>query len=165
MALALRRGCEATVEIDASPQEVWALVSDIGRVGEWSVECRSCEWIGHAGAPAPGARFRGRNRRNAAAWTRTCEVVAVEDQRRFVWRTLSTKVLPDSTEWRFELEPRGNRTRLTESFRILRLPRLYEWLFASMLPQHRDRTADLQRDLERIKQHVEARRAAPTASR
>jgi uncharacterized protein YndB with AHSA1/START domain len=162
MVLALRRTCEASVDIDAPIEEVWALVSDITRVGEWSVECRSCEWIGDSVDPRPGARFRGRNRRNIASWVRTCEVVAIEKPRRFVWRTLPTMLLPDSTEWQFGLEAQGNRTRLTESFRITKLPGLYERVFALMLPQHRDRTPDLQRDLERIKQRLEAGRTIPT---
>jgi uncharacterized protein YndB with AHSA1/START domain len=157
MGLALRRSCEATVDIDAPVEEVWAVVSDITRVGEWSVECTGCEWIGAVTEPAPGARFRGRNRRNTTRWARTCEVVAVDKPRRFVWRTLPTFLLPDATEWRFELEGNGGHTRLTESFQILQIPGLHERLFALMLPQHRDRTADLVRDLERIKQHVEAR--------
>jgi uncharacterized membrane protein len=155
-----RRTCEATVEIDAPAEEVWALISDITRVGEWSVECRSCEWIDDVAEPAPGARFGGRNHRNVASWTRTCEVLAIEKPRCFVWRTLPTNVLPDSTERRFELEGDANQTDLTERFRILQLPGLYERLFALMLPQHHDRTADLEGDLRRIKERVEAGRPA-----
>lgn len=158
MALTLNRSCTATTEIVAPIEVVWDLVSDITRVGEWSVECRSCEWLGGATGPAAGARFRGRNRRNAAPWTRTCEVLAVEPPHRFVWRTLPTRLLPDSTEWAFELTEDGDHTRLTESMRVLHIPGFHERLFATMLPQHRDRTADLQGDLGRIKEGIEAAR-------
>lgn len=155
MALRLARDCDATVDIDAPIEKVWAVVSDITRVGQWSVECRSCDWIGDDRGPRVGARFRGRNRRNASRWTRTCEVVDVDPPHRFGWRTLPTRLLPDSTEWRFELVGDGDGTRLAESMRIRHLPDRYERLFALMLPQHRDRTADLQADLQRIKKLLE----------
>ena len=156
MALTLNRSCTATIEIAAPIDVVWDLVSDITRVGEWSVECRSCDWLGGATGPVAGARFRGRNRRNATPWIRTCEVLAVDPPTRFVWRTLPTWLLPDSTEWTLELDDGGDRTRLTESMRILHVPGPYERLYALTLPQHRDRTADLEGDLRRIKQRLEA---------
>jgi uncharacterized protein YndB with AHSA1/START domain len=156
MALTLNRSCAATIEIAAPIDVVWDLVSDITRVGEWSVECRSAGWLSGATGPAPGARFRGRNRRNAALWTRTCEVLAVDAPTRFVWRTLPSRLLPDSTQWTLELADGGDHTRLTESMHLVHIPGPYEHLFALMLPQHRDRTADLQADLSRIKQRVEA---------
>lgn len=156
MALTLNRSCTAGIEVAAPIDAVWDLVSDITRVGEWSVECRSCEWLDSATGPAVGARFRGRNRRNASLWTRTCEVLAVDPPNRFVWRTLPTRLLPDSTEWTFELAEEGEYTRLSESMRIVHIPGLHERVFAMMLPQHRDRTADLEGDLGRIKERIEA---------
>jgi uncharacterized protein YndB with AHSA1/START domain len=156
MALTLNRSCTASIDIAAPIDVVWDLVSDITRVGEWSVECRSCDWLGDATGPRPGARFRGRNRRNATLWTRTCEVIDVDPPKRFVWRTLPTRLLPDSTEWTFELADGGDHTRLTESMRILHIPGFHERLFALMLPQHRDRTPDLEGDLSRISQRFQA---------
>ena len=155
MTLSLNRSSTATIDIASPVEVVWDLVSDIERVGEWSVECRSCAWLGGAIGPAVGARFRGQNRRNLSLWTRTCEVLVVDPPHRFVWRTLPTRLLPDSTEWTFELADEGDRTRLTERMRILHLPGPYERLFALMLPQHRDRTTDLQADLGRIKARIE----------
>jgi uncharacterized protein YndB with AHSA1/START domain len=156
MALTLNRSCTASLDIAAPIEAVWDLLSDVTRVGEWSVECRSCEWLEGATGPTPGARFRGRNRRNATPWTRTCEVLAVDPPRRLVWRTLPTRLLPDSTEWTVELTDGGDHTHLTESMRILHIPGGYERLFAVMLPQHRDRTADLEGDLRRIKERLES---------
>jgi uncharacterized protein YndB with AHSA1/START domain len=156
VALTLNRSCTASIDIAAPVDVVWNLVSDVTRAGEWSVECRSCEWLGGATGPAPGARFRGRNRRNATLWTRTCEVLAVDPPKRFVWRTLPTRLLPDSTEWTVEIADGGDHTRLTESMRILHIPGGHERLFALVLPQHRDRTADLEGDLRRIKKCLES---------
>jgi len=52
----------ARIEIDAAPVAVYALVSDISRMGEWSPECYRCEWLGGATTAAIGAKFRGHNR-------------------------------------------------------------------------------------------------------
>ena len=155
MTLTLNRSCTASIDIAAPLDAVWDLVSDVTRVGEWSVECRSAEWLAGATGPVAGARFRGRNRRNAALWTRTCEVLAVDPPNRFVWRTLPTRLLPDSTQWTLELADSGGHTWLTECMQVVQVPGLYERLYALMLPQHRDRTADLQGDLRRIKEHLE----------
>ena len=53
---------EVTIDVSAPPERVYGLISDITRMGEWSPECRRCEWIDGATGPAVGARFRGHNR-------------------------------------------------------------------------------------------------------
>ena len=35
---------EASIEIQASPEAIYALVSDLPRMGEWSPECRGATW-------------------------------------------------------------------------------------------------------------------------
>ena len=76
---------------------------------------------------------------------------------------MPTRLLPDSTKWEFELASTGAGTTLTQRMQVLNIPGLYERAFALMLPQHRDRTSDLEGDLQRIKVHVEqqARTATP----
>ncbi len=37
---------EASVEIDASPAQAWAVLSDLRRMGEWSPECRRVRVLG-----------------------------------------------------------------------------------------------------------------------
>lgn len=157
MALRLNKSCEASVVINAPIDAVWALVSNVTRTGEWSVECRGAEWLHGATTAVPGAKFRGKNRRNATRWSRTCEVLEVDAPHRFGWRTLPTRLLPDSTRWEFELSTQDNGTKLTERMHVLKIPAAYDRLFAIVLPQHRDRTSDLAADLERIKQQIELR--------
>jgi uncharacterized membrane protein len=156
VALRVGKSCEASIVIDAPVAAVWGLVSDVTRTGEWSVECRGAEWLDGATGPVKGARFRGRNRRNATRWSRVCEVLEVDAAQRLAWRTLPTRLLPDSTRWEFELAPAGAGTKLTERMQVLQIPGLYDRLFAAMLPAHRDRTADLEADLGRIKTRLEA---------
>ena len=163
MAWRLQRECEASVVVHAPVQAVWDLVSDVTRTGEWSIECRGAEWLGGATAASPGARFRGRNRRNTARWARQCEVLEVDAPHRLAWRTLPTRLIPDSTIWEFELAQNGSETTLTERMQVVHCPAFHDRVFATMFPQHRDRKADLQADLQRIKHTVEASSSSTAA--
>ena len=146
----VQKNSHIEVVVDAAIGQVWGVVSDVTRVGEWSHECRSAQWLGDADGPVPGARFRGRNRAGWARWGRTCEIVAVEPPREIVWRTVPTRLIPDSTEWRFRLEPADGGTRITQSFRVLQAPWLLDRFFARVIPSHQDRGARLTGDLDRI---------------
>src|SRR5678815_3766100 len=35
----------SSIEIDAPPNDVYALLSDVTRTGEWSPECVRCRWL------------------------------------------------------------------------------------------------------------------------
>ena len=61
-----------TVHMDAPPDKVWALVSDVTKIGRYSPETFEAEWLDGATGPAVGARFRGhvkRNGRGPTYWT------------------------------------------------------------------------------------------------
>ena len=45
---------EITRDIAASPEAVYAAISDVTRMGEWSEECVGCEW--HDGFDGPVGR-------------------------------------------------------------------------------------------------------------
>ena len=152
----MRRECEASVTIAAPPEAVWSVIADVTRVAEWSGECRGCVWLDGAVAPVEGARFRGRNRRGGFRWARLNEVVRAERPHELVWRTVPSGPYPDSVEWRLSLVEDGSGVRVSESFRVVRLPRVMEWLVGLAVPAHRDRTQDLFDDLERLKVVVEA---------
>lgn len=139
------------VIVDATAPQVWAVVSDVTRIGEWSHECRAARWLGAADGAVPGARFRGRNRAGWARWSRTCEIVSVDPPHRISWRTVPTPLFPDSTEWRIQLEPAGEgRTLIRQSFTVLRAPWLLDRLYARLIPAHQDRDARLAQDLARV---------------
>ena len=139
-----------TVVVDAPVQDVWRVVSDVRRTGEWSHECRSVQLLAGADAPVPGMRFRGRNGARWLRWTRTCEILAVDEPHELVWRTVPSWRYPDSTEWRIRLAPEGPRTRITQSFRVVRSPRVLDPIYAGLIPAHQDRDARLADDLARI---------------
>lgn len=100
--------CEVTATIAASPEAVWALVSDVTRVGEWGGECVGAEWLDGASGPAVGARFLGRQVRADRKWETTSVVIEAEPGRSFSW------VVGDpanaSATWRYELSGEGTGT-------------------------------------------------------
>ena len=137
------------VTVEAGIDEVWRVVRDVTRVGEWSHECVGATWLGGADAPVPGARFRGRNRAGVFRWGRVCEIVSA-DPYELVWITVPTAVYPDSSEWRISLAESDGGTTISQQFRVLRAPKVLALLYALVIPSHRDRTAALVEDLTRL---------------
>jgi len=114
--------------IKAPPDRVWALVSDVTRIGEWSPETYEAAWIEPATGPAPGARFKGRNRRGMFRWSTKCTVTGCEAGRDFTF-VVGTPEKP-KTRWSYQFAPAaGEATEVTESWESLRYGALFK-LFA-----------------------------------
>lgn len=143
-----KRGVTEVV-VPADPEAVWNVVVDVTRTGEWSHECIGCSWLGDATRAEAGARFRGRNRQRVFRWGRICEVVSADDHE-LIWRTVPTTFSPDSTEWRIAVEPVKGGTKITQRFEVVKAPKLLDPIYATLVPDHRDRGAALQQDLRRL---------------
>ena len=137
------------VTVDAGIDEVWDVVRDVTRVGEWSHECVGAAWRSDVTSAVPGARFRGRNRAGIIRWGRVCEILSAEPYE-LAWRTVPTALYPDSSEWRITLAEVDDSTRITQRFRVLRAPKVLGVIYAMLIPTHRDRTAALMDDLRRL---------------
>ena len=74
-----------SIDVAADPDAVWAMVSDLPRMGEFSPENVGGQWVDGATGPAVGARFRGTNRNGAKQWWTRVRVVACEPGRRFTF--------------------------------------------------------------------------------
>jgi hypothetical protein len=113
------------------------------------------EWLGGATGPALGAKFRGHVRRNEIGpvyWT-TCRVTACEPGREFGFAVLAGEKALNN--WHYRLEPSGDGTDVTESFRLAKsAPMRVFWLFGGYLRGRRNRR-DMRTTLERIKKVVE----------
>jgi uncharacterized protein YndB with AHSA1/START domain len=149
-----------TVHMAAPPERVWALVSDVTRIGEFSPETFEAEWLDGATGPAVGARFRGhvkRNGRGPVYWT-TCRVVAAEPNRELAFAVMAGPRTVNT--WRYVLEPAGDGTDVTESFELSPTPilRLY-WAVAGAARGRTNRNG-MRTTLERIKAVVEAETTA-----
>ncbi len=150
----LPRNGEVSVEVDATPEQVWNLLTDITRAGEWSHETQGGEWLDGADGPVVGARFQGRNQSGRSKWRRQCEVVAADAPRTISWRTVPTALYRDSTIWTYELEPTDIGCRITQRFEVVKLGPIMDRLFYAVVPAHRDRSAALADDVRRLGEHA-----------
>lgn len=138
-----------SVTVPADIDAVWAVVRDPTRVGEWSHECVHAAWMDGSDRAVAGARFRGRNVAGFSRWGRICEIESAAPYR-ISWRTVPTTAFPDSSVWSIELEPVEGGTRIAQEFRVVKAPRLLGFIYALLIPDHRDRTVALAGDLRRL---------------
>ena len=146
-----------TVHMSATPEQVWELVSDITNTGKFSPETFEAEWQGGATGPALGARFRGHVRRNGRGpvyWT-NCVITACEPGRDFAFSVEGPGGKAVNT-WRYQFEPSGDGTDVTESFRLAdMLPLRLYWLLAGRF-RGRTNVNGMRTTLERIRDVVES---------
>ncbi|WP_200262003.1 SRPBCC family protein [Streptomyces sp. HSG2] len=101
------------IRVRATPREVYAVVSDLTRSGEWSPECRGGEWV--SGSPSTvGAVFRGENLRGEevvgwaplvrGTWHTEARVVAADPGRTFRWMMLTHARDAQESVWGFDIE-------------------------------------------------------------
>lgn len=101
-------------EIAASPATVWAMVTDLPRMGEWSPENQGGQWVGGASQAAVGAKFKGRNNNGRRSWSTSVQVNACEEQRKFSFGLMVFG--KNWCDWVYELEPTPTGTRVTHSW-------------------------------------------------
>ncbi len=101
----------ASIEISASPEAVYDLVSDVTRMGEWSPENIGADWV-DGGSGQKGDWFDGHNKSGDREWTRRCEVACADRGRDFTF--VVDGVEKNCTWWSYEMEPVDGGTRLTE---------------------------------------------------
>ncbi|QIX25566.1 SRPBCC family protein [Nocardioides sp. JQ2195] len=70
--------------VRATPDELYALVSDVTRTGEWSPVCREC-WWDEGDGPRVGAWFTGRNVVPGRTWETRSQVIVADPGREFRW--------------------------------------------------------------------------------
>ena len=107
----------AEIYIEAPPERVWPLVSDIFLMPGLSAELRQVEWLGGATGPALGHRFAGRNANPALGeWETVSTIVTCDEPRCFAWAVGDPEY--PSTTWRFTLRPDGPGTVLEQRARL-----------------------------------------------
>ncbi|HEY2562448.1 MAG TPA: SRPBCC family protein [Acidimicrobiales bacterium] len=137
---------EARERIDAPPEVIYDLVADVTRMGDWSPECVSCEWIDGATGPTVGARFRGRNQHGLARWSNKPRVIAADRGHQFGFVAVDP-IGRDMTRWTYRMEPAATGTTVTESFEMVRTIPLYIRLYDRWVMGVKDRKADLEANM------------------
>ena len=103
---------EVSRDIAASPEAVYAAISDVTRMGEWSEECHTCEWHDGIDGPVIGATFDGHNRNGEHEWSTQGTVIKAEPGRAFAFEC-SMFDFHFST-WGYRIEPTATGCRVTE---------------------------------------------------
>jgi len=142
----------------ASPADVWALVSDISRIGEFSPETFDAEWLGRARTEGPGVgrKFRGHVKRNGIGpvyWS-VCRVDAWEPEREFAF-TVMLRSIPVNT-WRYRITPTAGGCDVTESFQLASVPVLKTYWTIMGRWRGRTNVEGMTQTLERMKAVLEA---------
>jgi Polyketide cyclase / dehydrase and lipid transport len=103
-----------SVEIDRPADAVYAMVSDVTRMGEWSPVCKACWWDPGDEARV-GAWFTGRNEIPERTWETRSQVVAADRGREFAFVVGGNLV-----RWGYRFEELApGRTRLCEDWEFL----------------------------------------------
>ncbi|MFI1918163.1 SRPBCC family protein [Nocardia sp. NPDC020380] len=100
---------QMSIVIDAPPQLLWDLVTDITGMGRWSPENRRGRWLDNGQTPRTGAWFLGFNRIGPVMWVTPCEVTAVEPLEHFEFQVHIV-----GPRWGYRLEPDPLGTLVTE---------------------------------------------------
>jgi uncharacterized protein YndB with AHSA1/START domain len=146
------------VTINASPAEVYELISDPTAMAEFTEEFFRARWLGGANKPAVGVRFRGSNRNGRRRWVTTCTITEAEPGHRFAYEVSTPFKVPIS-RWEYDLQPSATGCTVTERS-YLRVP---AWFipFAILITGEPDRPAankaHIATTLTRLKEHLESR--------
>ena len=89
---------KATITVAVPPAQVWALVTDVRRMGEWSPQVVRTLVLG--GPVRRGTRFLNLNHQGWKHWPTSAKVVRFTPHSDFAFR-----ITENRTVWSFQLEP------------------------------------------------------------
>lgn len=93
----------ARIEMNASADVVYELVSDLPGLASLAVEFAGGKWLGGVEKAAVGARFRGQNKGAKRTWSTTSVVTDAEPGRRFAFDVYSVGMR--ASRWVYDIEP------------------------------------------------------------
>jgi hypothetical protein len=99
-----------SIDIARSADDLYDMVSDVTRMGEWSPVCKAC-WWDEGESAGVGAMFTGRNETPERTWETRSQVVVADRGREFAFVVQST-----GTRWGYTFSGREDGTRITESW-------------------------------------------------
>ena len=102
------RELRAETVIDAAPETVWATLTDLRRMPEWSPELVRMIPLKPGGLRV-GQLYVGLNRRMAVVWPTRSVVAILDPGRTLAWDTRSS-----GARWIYELSPEGSGTKVVQ---------------------------------------------------
>jgi hypothetical protein len=146
----------ASVVVETDPANVYELVADLPRMGEWSPECERVDWMNGATEAAEGAEFVGHNRGGPFKrfrWSRHGRVLAADPARELAF--ITDEGGRESTLWRYRFEPVADGTRVTESYEVRWIP-VWARIVDVLANRHRELRESMRHTLEQLKAAAEA---------
>lgn len=128
--------------IEAPPDALYAIVSDITRTPELTSDIVRCTWLGGATRPVVGARFKAVNQAGRGPnWSNKPVITVAEPGREFAFSR--TEPFAGTVAWRYTFTPEGTGTRVTESYEVTRPLTIVGWFIIGTLYGLKDRRGDL----------------------
>ena len=142
-------------DISASPAAVFAALTDITRMGEWSPETYKAEWNEGFSAAELGAMFTGHNRHGDKEWTTEAKIVDLVPEERFFFDCMVRDFV--FSKWGYSIEPTGSGCRVTEQSQDLRPESALERSasISGVEDRHSHNRAGMESTLERLASAVE----------
>ncbi|AFR47248.1 MULTISPECIES: SRPBCC family protein [Gordonia] len=98
---------EESIDIAATPEQVWSVISDLKRMGEWSPQCK--KMIVRGGTVGLGTKTININRRGPLVWPTTAKVVRFTPN-----QELGFRVAENHTIWSYTITPKDAGVTVTE---------------------------------------------------
>ena len=136
-----------TASVQADPDRIYSIISDVTRTPELSPEVTCCKWLRGATGPAVGARFKATNKMpNRPTFSNKPVVTVAEPGRTFAFSR--TEPFGGTVEWRYELERDRDGTIVTESYTITKPVSAFGWFIIGGLFGRKDRRTDLREGMQ-----------------
>ncbi len=108
-----------SIIINQPPEDVYAIVSDVTRIGELSPVCQSGTWDNPSEAGTAGSWFTGHNAIGEFTWDTHCQVVVAAPGQEFTFINHGPSGDAELVRWGYTFESEGNGTRATELWQVL----------------------------------------------
>jgi hypothetical protein len=105
---------QESIEISRSPEELYGLVADVSRMGQWSPVCTGGSY------DDDGEWFTGTNAMGESTWETRCRVVVAEPGHEFAFINHGLEGRIEMVRWGFLFEPiEGGGTEVTQTWEVL----------------------------------------------
>ena len=105
---------QEVITIDRGPEELYDLIADVSRMGEWSPVCTGGSY------DEDGEWFTGTNAMGGSTWETRCRVVVADRGREFAFINHGLEGRREMVRWAFTFRPAtGGGTDVTQTWQVL----------------------------------------------
>ena len=108
-----------SITVAAPPEQVYAIVSDVTRIGELSPVCAEGKWSEGAADAKAGGWFTGHNKIGEFTWDTQCRIDVADAGKEFTFTNCGATGDVELVRWGYRFEPDGDGTKVTETWQVL----------------------------------------------